>query len=103
MAWASGPGQVASEPEVEEPEPERGLERGPFGPVAPEEEEEPSRLEVLEAEEPAEVEAVEEEGRVEAEPEVVVLELVLSELEEPAEAGAAGEVVEAWPVVEEEE
>lgn len=107
MAWASGPGQVASGPEVEEPEPERGPEQGPFGLVAPEEGElgleEPSQLEVLEAEELAEVEAVEEEGPVEAEPEVVVPEMVLSELEEPAEAGAVEEVVEAWPGVEEEE
>ena len=97
---------------MEEPEPERGPEQGPFGPVAPEEGElgleEPSRLEVLEAEEPAEVEAFEEEGPVEVEPEAVVLEMVLSEPEEPAEAGAAEEVlaeeeVEAWPGVEEEE
>jgi len=101
VAWASGPGQVAPGPEAEEPEPERGLERGPFGPAALEEGE--PGLEVLGAEEPAEVGAVEEEGPVEAEPEAVVLEMVLSELEEPAEAGAAEEEVEAWPGVEEEE
>lgn len=89
------------------PEPAWGPEQEPFEPAAPEEGEPgvevPSRLEVLEAEEPAEVEAVEEEGPVEEEPEVVVLGMVLSGLEEPAEAGAAEEVVEASPGVEEEE
>lgn len=89
MAWASGPGLVVFEPEVEEPESEWGPEQEPFGPVAAAGEPglgEPSRLEVLEAE------AVVVEDAEDAE--VVAFEMVLLELEEPAVAEAVEEVPE---------